>query len=77
MVRMIFYFEDKKQKTKLHHVIRGENKRSKAFFWQLVYIKEAANCGLRFRGFKPTNTLRWMLLKVRRSKKDTKKVLRK
>ena len=39
-------------------------------------IKELANCGLRFRGFKAANTLRWMHLKMRNNESAMKEVLR-
>ena len=34
---------------------------SKALVWHLGSIKELANCGLHFRGFKAANTLRCAL----------------
>ena len=49
-------------------LISGQNQRNKAPLCYLGHMKEVANCGLRFRGFKRTNTLSWMHLKVKNNK---------
>ena len=40
-----------------------------AVFGYLHARKEVANCRLRFSGFKKRNTLRWLILKVKKKKK--------
>ena len=48
--------------------IRGQKKKSKGPVGYLGAINEVANFRLRFRDFKPKNTLRWMHLKVENNK---------
>ena len=63
-----FFLRLKREKLRFTNIERGSNKTSKALVWHLGSIKELANGGLRFRGFKAANTLRWMYLKVRNIK---------
>lgn len=57
-------------------MIRDKNVANDAAVGYLEARKEAANCRLRFRGFKRKNTLLRLNLKVKNNKKATRKILR-
>ena len=69
-------FDVKQQKTKLYCCDKILKQKKQGTCPSFKSYKKVANCGLRFTGFKPTNTLCRIYLKVKKHKEATKKVLR-
>ena len=69
-------FDVKQQKTKLYWCDQRLKQKKKGTCPSFKRYKKVTYCGLRFTGFKPTNTLIRIYLKVKKHKEPTKKVLR-
>ena len=54
---MFFILMLKSKKVSFTDMVGYWKKTTKAFVWHLMSMEELENCGLRFRAFKPANTL--------------------